>query len=77
MAPSSTSDPRVQDLLRTLEEDPADTPAFRTLEEELFVSGDWTQLASIYEGRLGGLKPDHPERPQLLQRLGDLLADRL
>ena len=77
MAPSSKSDRRVQDLLRTLEQDPADTPAFRTLEEELFVSGSWTQLASIYKGRLGGLKPDHPECPQLLQRLGDLLADRL
>lgn len=77
MASSTTSDPRLQNLLRTLEEDPGDTPAFRTLEEELFVSGDWHQLAVIYKGRLAGLKPEHPERPQLLLRLADLLAERL
>lgn len=76
MATGSTSDPRLQNLLRTLEEDPADTPAFRTLEEELFVAGDWNQLAAIYKGRLGALPDDHPERKKLQLRLGDLLADR-
>ncbi len=77
MASSHVSEPRLQSLLRTLEEDPADTPAFRTLEEELFVSGDWSQLAAIYEGRLGGLAEGNRERKQLLHRLGNLLYERL
>jgi len=69
--------PRLQSLLETLEADPTDTPAFRTLEEELFVGGNWSQLAIVYECRLEGLPDDDDRRPDLTLRLADMLRERL
>jgi tetratricopeptide (TPR) repeat protein len=75
--PEPTVERRLQVQLESFAVDPSDTPAFKTLEEELFLTGAWSQLAGVYECRLSVLEEDTAERSELLLRLGDLLRDRL
>jgi tetratricopeptide (TPR) repeat protein len=70
-------DARLRRVLEGFAVDPTDVPAFRTLEEHLFLAGAWSQLAGVYECRVAALAESDPERVALLLRLGRLLEERL
>ncbi|MFQ5513381.1 MAG: tetratricopeptide repeat protein [Myxococcota bacterium] len=70
-------DARLQRLLESFAVEPTDLPAFRTLEEGLFLAGAWSELAGVYECRLAALEKNDPEQTVLRLRLGRLLDERL
>jgi tetratricopeptide (TPR) repeat protein len=76
-ASDTALEPRMQRLLERLSANPADMAAFATLEEHLFLAGDWGRLAGIYECRISALQPGDRELPELLLRLARLLDERL
>ena len=73
-ASDTALEPRMQRLLERLSANPADMAAFATLEEHLFLAGDWGRLAGIYECRISALQPGDRELPELLLRLARLGA---
>lgn len=58
--------------------DPTDRRAFEALEESAFVSGNWEDLVTLYERRLGALGQEdgNAERAVLRHRLGRVHAER-
>ncbi len=70
-------DKRIQRLLDQFAVDPADTPAFETLEEHLFLSGAWSRLAGVYECRLSAFPEADPHALDVRLRLAEVLMTRL
>ncbi|MCP4007307.1 MAG: tetratricopeptide repeat protein [bacterium] len=64
-------------LLESFSVDPADTAAFQTLEERLFLDSSWSQLAGVYECRVSVLSPEDPQRVDVLLRLAGVLHEKL
>jgi len=58
---------------------PGDSQAFESLEEHLFLAGDWTAVTALYEHRLTApaLAANPKERAQVRFRLGQVLEERL
>jgi tetratricopeptide (TPR) repeat protein len=67
---------RIEQLLEQFAVDPGDRRSFELLQEHLFLSGSWSQLAGVYECRLSALPPGSG-RVDLLLRLAELLSERL
>ena len=76
-APASEIDPRIGRLLADFTDHPADARKFKTLEEHLFLAGDWAKLAGVYRTRLSAVAEGDLEALELQLRLGDLLGQRL
>ena len=74
---AASQDARIRRLLQSFSTNPTDTPAFRTLEEHLFLAGAWHELAGVYECRLSVLPAVSGERTELLGRLANVLVERV
>jgi hypothetical protein len=68
---------RMRRMLQGFATNPNDARAFQTLEEHLFLSGAWTDLASVYDCRLSVLAATGSERIELLQRTASVYAERI
>jgi len=73
-------DANLQRLRDRFESDPSTAAAFEALEEHYFVSGEWNDLVTLYERRLGSpdLDPEkHPkQRARIAFRLAQVLEER-
>ena len=74
--PDPVSSDRSQQLLSEFNTHPADERIFRALEEQLYLDGDWENLAQAYATRLNALDPGRPQI-ELRLRLGGLLFERV
>ncbi|MFI5314406.1 MAG: tetratricopeptide repeat protein, partial [Myxococcota bacterium] len=64
-------------MLQSFATNPTDARAFRTLEEHLYLTGAWAQLASVYDCRLSVLPATNAERAEVLSRVAGIYGERL
>ena len=70
-------DANLQRLKSQFESDPSVAAAFEALEEHHFVNGEWNDLVTLYERRLGSRDLDAEKSPQKRARVTFRLAQVL